>query len=161
MNFKNKTIIFISIILTTVFFYSFIMKGNREGYSNNNLELLPGTYPESTVYPIIIDEYPFTGRNSVSNNSVEDIWWHYPIFRVGSYEQITNNLKYPNNPDDGKCSRSEFCGALYKDNQIASNISKPLPPAPPVTAESVRIGYYSTPLNLFLGNQLGPELPVF
>jgi hypothetical protein len=92
-------------------------------------------------------------------NTYYDIWWNYPTFRVGSYTQITNNLKYPNNPDDGQCRPAEFCNVLYNDHQIASNISQPLPPAPSVTSDSVRVGYYSTPLNLFLGNQLGPQLP--
>jgi hypothetical protein len=159
MNFNNKSIIFLSILLTTVIVTSFMI--NKEGYSNNNLELLPGVYPQTTEIPILTDSFPFTGRKDVSINTASDIWWHYPVFRVGSFAQITNNLKYPNNPDNGQCSRAEFCGALYKDNQIASNISTPLPPASPVTAESVRIGYYTTPKNLFLGTQLGPELPTF
>ena len=156
MNFNNKTSIFLSILIFIILVSSFFYK---DGYSNNNLELIPGTYPKSTEIPLLTDLYPWTGRKNVSNNTYSDIWWHYPTFRVGSYTQITNNLKYPNNPDDGQCRPAEFCGALYKEHQIASNISQPLPPAPSVTAESVRVGYYSTPKNLFLGNQLGPELP--
>jgi len=158
MNFNNKTIIFLSMVLTMVVISSMAFK---EGYANNNLELLPGTYPSSTELPILTDSFPFTGNKDVSRNTYSDIWWHYPIFRVGSYTQITNNLKYPNNPDVGQCRPAEFCGALYKDRQMASNISKPLPPAPSVSAGSVRIGYYTTPKNLFLGTQLGPELPTF
>jgi hypothetical protein len=158
MNFNNKSVIFLSIILTLVVVSSFFVK---EGYSNNNLELIPGTYPETTELPLLTDSYPYTGSKTVSNNSVADIWWHYPTFRVGSFTQITNNLKYPNNPDVGQCRAAEFCGALYKEKQIESNIFKPLPPAPEVTADSVRVGYFATNKNLFLGTQLGPELPTF
>lgn len=157
MNFNNKSIIFLSILLTMVIASSFML--NKEGYSNNNLELIPGNYPTSTELPILTDSFPFTGNKDVSRNTSADIWWYYPVFKVGSFTQITNNLKYPNNPDNGQCRRAEFCGTLYKDNQISSNISKPLQPAPPVTAESVRVGYYTAQQNLFLGTQLGPELP--
>jgi len=156
MNFNNKTCIcltfFIFIVLMSSFFY-------KEGYSNNNLELIPGTYPQTTETPLLTDSYPWTRERNVGKNTYYDIWWNYPTFRVGSYTQITNNLKYPNNPDDGQCRPAEFCNVLYNDHQIASNISQPLPPAPSVTSDSVRVGYYSTPLNLFLGNQLGPQLP--
>ena len=158
MNFNKKTLIILFLLSITLFASSFFIK---EGYSNNNLELLPGTYPVSTEIPILTDSYPWTGRKTISDYGVDDIWWHYPVFKVGSFTQITNNIKYPNNPDEGTCTPSTFCGALYKDNQIASNISKPLPPAPGITAEAVRVGYYLTPKNLFLGTQLGPELPVF
>ena len=80
---------------------------------------------------------------------------------MGSYAQITNNLRYRNNPDDGQCRRSEFCGALYKDNQLMSNISKPLGPVP--DTPGTRVGYFRTDENLFLGPQPGPtlELPAF
>lgn len=158
MNFNNKTIILLSILLTAILASSLIIK---EGYSNNNLELIPGTYPETVKLPLLTDSFPWTGRKTVSNNNVSDIWWHYPTFRVGSFSQITNNLKYPNNPDVGQCRRAEFCGALYKEKQLQSNISKPLPPAPAITPDSIRVGYFLTNPNLFMGTQLGPELPVF
>jgi hypothetical protein len=54
-----------------------------------------------------------------------------------------------------------MCGALYKDNQLKSNVSTPLPPAPAVTADAVRVGYYLTDSNLIPGQPLGPELPTF
>jgi hypothetical protein len=157
MDFNKRSIIFLSLILLFALGSPMIIK---EGYSNN-LALLPGDYPTSTELPILTDSFPYTGKKDVSRNTQSDIWWHYPRFKVGSFTQITNNLKYPNNPDNGDCRPSEFCGALYKDKQISSNISKPLPPSPLVTTESVRVGYYTTHKNLFLGSQLGPELQTF
>ena len=114
MNFNNKSVIFLSIILTLVVVSSFFVK---EGYSNNNLELIPGTYPETTVLPLLTDSFPYTGSKTVSNNNVADIWWHYPIFRVGSYTQITNNLKYPNNPDGGQCRGPEFAWVILQQTK--------------------------------------------
>ena len=156
-----NSIIFLSIILIITISSSLLFKVNyEEGYSNYNLAN-PGEYPSSEDKPLLTDNYPYTGSKDVSRNSSEDNWWYYPIFKVGSYTQITNNLKYRRNPDDGECSRAEFCGALYHDNQPESNISKPLPPAPLIDNENVRVGYYTTNNNLFLGSQLGPELQTY
>jgi hypothetical protein len=157
---EYNSIILLSIILIITLSSSLLFKVNfEEGYSNYNLAN-PGEFPSSEEKPLLT-EYPFTGNKDVSRNTEEDIWWYYPVFEVGSYTQITNNLKYRRNPDDGECSRAEFCGTLYHDKKNKTNISKPLPPAPPVDNENVRVGYYTTNHNLFLGSQLGPELPVF
>jgi len=133
----------------------------KEGYKNNDLTD-PGLYPSNVdAYGLLFDEYPSKNSKLTSNNSYPDIWWYYPIFGVGSYAQITNNLRYRRNPDDGECRTAEFCGALYRDNQVASNIIKPLPPVP--DTPGTRVNYYRTQENLFLGPQPGPvlELPAF
>jgi len=156
---NNKGITFLFTLLVVIIVFSFLFnKKMFEGYSNL---ANPGEYPSSVNKPLLSEEYPFTGRNEVSKNSYSNIWWHYPIFGVGSYAQITNNLRYRRNPDDGVCVRAEFCGALYKDNQLKSNLSKPLPPAPTITPETVRVGYYITNSNLLPGVPLGPELPAY
>jgi hypothetical protein len=158
---NNKGIVFLFVLLLVVVLTTFLFDSSKfEGYSNYNLAN-PGRYPNSEVDPLLKDSYPFTGRKNVDKNNYNDIWWHYPIFGVGSYTQITNNLRYRRNPDDGTCIRADFCGALYKDNQLKSNISKPLPPAPSVKPDAVRVGYYLTNSNLIPGPPLGPELPAF
>jgi hypothetical protein len=158
---NNKEITFLFVFLIAIIVSSFIFDSKMfEGYSNYNLAN-PGKFPKSVDLPILTSSFPFTGRNQVNSNNYNDIWWHYPIFKVGSYAQITNNLKYRRNPDDGVCITADFCGALYKDNQLKTNISTPLPPAPSVTADSVRVGYYLTDSNLIPGQPLGPELPAF
>ncbi len=75
------------------------------------------------------------------------MWWHYPIFKVGSFDQITNNLKYPNNPDIGNCMRAEFCGALYKTKHLKSNHIKPLLPVN--DSCGTRVGYFSTDKDIY------------
>jgi hypothetical protein len=158
---NDKAIVFLFIFLILIALTTLLFdKSKFEGYSNYNLAN-PGKYPISEVAPLLKDSYSFTGRKNVNKKSYSDIWWHYPIFGLGSYKQITNNLKYRRNPDDGTCIRADFCGALYKDNKLHSNISKPLPPAPSVTANSVRVNYYTTNSNLIPGPTLGPELQTF
>ena len=60
-----------------------------EGYSNLTLESSIGKISLSGDV-LVQDTYPITGRNGISNDGASDIWWHYPIFEVGSYKQITN-----------------------------------------------------------------------
>ena len=127
----------------------------------NYSQLEPGDYPSSEDGPLINKQYSYTGRKTVNNNGYNNIWWNYPTFKVGSYAQITNNLKYRKNPDDGTCIRADMCNVLYKNNQLKSNISKPLGPSPILNGSNIRVGYYTTNKNLFLGQQLGPELPTF
>ena len=74
------------------------------------------------------------------------MWWRYPVFSLGSYEQITNNLKYHYNPDNGTCVRADFCGAVYNDKKNAkSNIITPLPPAE--EGPGARVGYFRSEPN--------------
>jgi len=116
-----------------------------EGFSGLYELTTPGTYPVS-VDKAILNDYPQIGKNKVSNDSITDIWWYYPVLPVGRYEQITNNIKYSKNPDIGTCTRSEFCGAVYHDRKKnKSNIICPLPPAQ--EGPGARVGYFRTEPN--------------
>jgi hypothetical protein len=96
---------------------------------------------------LLQDDYPVTKNMGVTKNSASTIWWNYPIFKVGSYAQITNNLKYPNNPDNGQCMPAEFCGALYENKpNMPTNFVNPLDPVP--NCPGARINYYTTQSNL-------------
>jgi hypothetical protein len=115
-------------------------------YKSDELSV-PGDFPRSIDKPIL-DDYPLINSKSVSTNNASDIWKDYPVFGVGSFEQLTNNIRFNRNPDDGTCSRAEFCGALYHDIKNTSNIIKPLPPAE--EGGGARVGYYrSEPNTLF------------
>jgi hypothetical protein len=118
-----------------------------EGYSNYTLDGAMGNYPEAQTDVLLQDTYKAIGKNEVSNDSASDMWWRYPTFELGSYKQITNNIRYPDNPDDARCTPSNMCYALYhNNNKIGSNYIHPLPPVKPVCG--ARIGYFSTDENL-------------
>ena len=111
-----------------------------EGFSGLYDLSTPGTFPKS-VNQAILNDYPLINKNETSNNNYNQIWWHYPVFKLGSYKQVTNNLKYYDNPDNGTCVRADFCGALYKNKQdTKSNITLPLPPV----QQGLRVGYFIT-----------------
>ena len=168
MSFKSYGVSFLFLIILIIILYplakieykgccgcseSFQNKKTKLTYSDKIFEnnyLLQNYYPKDTT--VIIDS------NNYSNN-----WVNYPIFSLGSYEQITNNLKYVKSPDDGTCTPAELCGEFYKkkDYYPNTNVSLPLPPVP--NEKGIRINYYKTPINLFLSDQSGPlvDLPAF
>jgi hypothetical protein len=117
-----------------------------EGYSNYELNQSIGVFPNSQTEILVQDTYPVIGKNEISSNTSNDIWWHYPIFELGSYKQITNNIKYPNNPDEGTCMPASMCGALYHKKSLGTNKIEPLPPISPDCG--TRVGYFTTDIQL-------------
>ena len=146
----NQTIFLFLILVLAVGFPLFFKISEsfkkREGYSNYTLDGATGNFPEAQTQVLLQDTYPVIGKNQISNNTSNDIWWHYPIFKLGSYKQITNNIRYPNNPDEGTCEPASMCGALYHEKLIKSNYIEPLPPLNPTCG--TRVGYFDTNVNL-------------
>jgi len=138
----NHLIILFSILVLAVGFPLFF-KIKNEGFSNFTLEGATGL-EEATI--LVQDTYPAIGKNQVSNKSANTIWQEYPVFELGSYAQVTNNIRYPVNPDDGKCTPANFCNALYKDKNVGSNQVTILPPLNPTCG--TRVGYFDTGVNL-------------
>jgi len=143
----SKSIAFVCIfcvLIILAIYFSKILP--REGYSNNTLEDSAGDYPGATTNALVQDIYPITGKNGITENQASNIWWHYPTFKLGSYAQITNNIRYSYNPDIGNCMPASMCGALYKDKYLHTNYITPLPPVN--NNCGTRVGYFSTSANL-------------
>lgn len=115
--------------------------------SNTFIKKENDKYPFSNTDVLLKDSYPLTGRSCIGDDSAYKIWWHYPTFKEGSYDQITNNIRYNNNPDTGNCMPADFCGSLYKEHQTKGNYVYPLPPVKPESSGS-RVNYYYTPINM-------------
>jgi hypothetical protein len=112
-----------------------------ENFANYHLdEAIGGVNASQEI--LLQDTYLPTGNKEISKNDAYDIWWHYPVFEVGSYAQITNNIKYPNNPDDGTCMPASMCETLYKNKQTLSNHVYALPPVQD-NEHAVRVNYYN------------------
>ncbi len=142
----KRMLLFFAVVLIIVGFPLFFNLSNSykmlEGYANYNLGNTNGIVPESETNVLIQDSFPITGNNNVSDKQASGIWWQYPIFKVGSYDQITNNIRYLRNPDIGICTPSDFCDALYKDVKNKSNYITPLPPVD--SSCGTRVGYFTT-----------------
>jgi len=144
---KGSMIFLIGIITVSLFLAPLIHKisKNSEGFSGLYDLLTPGSFPKS-VNQAILDDFPLIRKNETSDYSYDEIWWKYPVFTLGSYEQITNNLKHHYNPDQGTCIRADFCGAVYHDNKdTKTNIITPLPPVE--EGPGARVGYFRSEPN--------------
>jgi len=140
--FIKSIIILLLILALGLYLAPFVPK--LEGFKSYLGLPTEGKFPLS-VDQAILNDYPLIGKNKTSNDN--DIWWHYPIFPGGSYKQITNNLKYRYNPDEGTCIRADFCGALYHNNKhTKSNKVFPLPQAQ--EGPGARVGYFRTEPNV-------------
>lgn len=113
-----------------------------EGYSNYSLDQSSGSFPNAQTKVLVQDTYPPIGKNQISNNTANDIWMDYPVFQLGSYDQKTNNIRYPDSPDEGTCMPASMCGALYYDKKTGNNTVEPLPPVNPDCG--TRVGYFTT-----------------
>ena len=134
----TKGMIFLIVILVLGLYLAPFLK-QKESFETNDLST-PGIYPIS-VDQAILNDYPLIGKNETSYNNYSDMWWRYPVFKVGSYKQLTNNLRYHYNPDEGTCVRADFCGAVYHNSKnTKSNIIYPLPPAE--EGPGARVGYF-------------------
>jgi hypothetical protein len=136
MNNFTKSAVFLLIILVLALGMApYNIDGFHNNHYKNNLKTPFGSETQA-----ILDDYPQIGKNQVSNESASTMWWHYPIFSLPSFKQQTNNLRYYNNPDEGTCTRAEFCGALYHSKPNNSNEVYPLPPA--TEGPGARVGYF-------------------
>ena len=107
----------------------------------------PGIYPAAENGGLLGEGsgsvYPATGAIHTGNEGAKDMWWRAPVFQVGSYKQITNNIRYPRSTDEGRCTPAEFCDTLYHDREPReSNIATVLPPVN--DSEGNRVGYFTT-----------------
>jgi hypothetical protein len=145
----NQSILLILTLLLVLVISSFYsIHGFKENYTpyplgTDSMVLTPDqSYPNVQTDVLLDGSFPMTGRKGVSHDQGSQIWWHYPIFEVGSYAQVTNNLKFSNNPDTGRCMPADVCGTLYKEYQTQSNYVYPLPPVKPECGS--RINYYTS-----------------
>jgi len=163
--YMNKTVFLILItIIILVIIGNFYLKSMESFTSLNSLHhSLEGSYPKSQEEYLVQDSYKRIEEIGISNNDANDIWWNYPIFQLGSYAQITNNIRYPDSPDEGTCAPASMCGALYQPKeilgphnygvneiggplQLKQNYVEPLPSINPNTG--TRVGYFTTNSNL-------------
>ena len=141
---NNKLLLFFILIASLAIPIFFKV---TEPFSLGNLlggNLLGGNHSrENQSQDLLLqDTFPTTGSGSVSDKQSADVWWKYPIFKVGSYAQITNNIKYPRNPDTGRCMRIEMCDTLYENRENKTNVVVPYPPVE--SSNSTRVGYFNS-----------------
>lgn len=134
----EKIVIAFFILVIAAFVYNLIV--NNSGFVPYSTEgfvpLLPASTDSSSH---LLDYYPnLDPTGKLGDKGASQLWQEYPIFKVGSYAQMTNNIRYPKNPDVGQCRPESMCNVLYGDRQ-----EMPEPDVPPVEGK-VRVGFYNT-----------------
>jgi hypothetical protein len=170
MNTTNKYIFYVMMFIVFIICCQIRFSAN-EAFTNkllSNKEKFsligePGLYPKSEENYLVQESFPRIKEIGISNNGSNDIWRNYPIFKLGSYDQITNNIKYPDNPDEGTCMPASMCGALYQPKEIlgphgygVNNDGNPLQLKSNYTVKMLpiepnlgtRVGYFITESNL-------------
>jgi hypothetical protein len=152
---NNETIVLLVFLIFAVASSFFIPKiFIQENFENQYTLETPGLLPESNNPGILDCVFPETGYTTVQDIGASQIWREYPIFQVGCYTQTTNNIRYPDNPDEGTCMPAEFCNLYYKDRPKVSNIVMPLPPVAE-NESGTRVNYFYTPGQLMPFNNPG------
>lgn len=102
--------------------------------------LSPGEYPRDTIHPLLYEDYPLKKKhyNQVSKNNYSNNYPYYPIYSADSLN--INNVRYWKTPDNGQCSRAEFCDVLY-DKKIIPD-TKIYTPQPEWGQQ--RVNYYES-----------------
>ena len=111
----------------------------REGFM---VPLSPGSFPDASTYPILYNDYPVK-PGGVSDMSASSMWTYYPVFDNG-YAQYTNNVRYWETPNNGKCTAAEFCGTLYKNKPMKDLKMVPTPKPISLNSEVRRVNFYGS-----------------
>lgn len=147
--FDKPLMFYISLLLLLlIVFY----RPQNNTYEKRENFLSPGEYPKDTIYPLLHDDYQLKKENYnlVSKNNYSDNYEYYPIFSSDSLN--INNIRYWKNPDNGTCSRADFCDVLYDEtpdkkhyaygNGIDTPEVKTYPPQP--EWGMARVNYYES-----------------
>ena len=106
--------VLIGLLFLLTIMFDIQMTYTKETMDNLNPETL-------TQSPFLLhDVYPEETNISIHALSKynEKAWRQSQPVQVGNYEQTTNNIQFPINPDNGTCIPREFCYKFYKNNMI-------------------------------------------
>ncbi len=136
----EKIVVAIFLIMAAAFLYNVIFGSSSlpSPYSASEgfVPLLPGSTNASSH---LLDYYPnLDPTGKLGDKGASQLWQEYPIFKVGSYAQTTNNIRYPVNPDVGQCRPDSMCNVLYGDRVTV------VPDVEPPIAGKVRVNLYTT-----------------
>ena len=110
---KKHASIFLGIIVLLIVIIMIFPKV-IEKFDNSTLS--SGQYPCTSSYPLLYNDYPLKTPPSLSDLGYTSIWTDYPIL-PSSHNQITNNKRYWNIPENGECSPAEFCNTIYTEKK--------------------------------------------
>jgi hypothetical protein len=137
-----KSALFLLGMLLVALFLAPFFKFSEGFRLSGPIELLPGDYPNAVDKPLLGDMFTLTGNTNVlEGGNSTSMWTSNP---VGNFNQITNNTKYPDSPDNGSCTPAAFCDVFYKKDHDLKEKNTITPLKPAEEGEGARINYYRT-----------------
>lgn len=136
-----KEYVFLILVLLLAILIPIFININTEGFTSYKLDDIVDKTNDNSL--LVEDSYNRLNRYGITDNGSNEIWWHYPIFTLGSYDQITNNIRYSKNPDEGTCMPASMCGSLYGAAKINNKKSNYVTQLPQISqTKGTRIGYF-------------------
>lgn len=146
----NIAIVLVLCSIIKYLFIFFMLKDTPKGLEGFRQMLMPNDYPDSQTFPLLKGVVPLTNATVISNNNADFVGLHNAPTELSSFAQITNNVRYNNNPDNGSCTPAQFCGSFYKDYQNKVNTAVPLSPVP--YGSGARVNFFRNKNNLLQFN---------
>ena len=129
-------------LMLFVFFLAFRFLQEQDHTTESFLSSPSSSSP--SPYVLLQDQSmfaPISHATIQANQGSNQVWWQFPQFSLGSYQQLTNNIRYPYRTDEGTCQPVSMCNTLYQPADVhTSNHVDPLPPVP--KSANPRVGYF-------------------
>jgi hypothetical protein len=147
MNIPFLRILFAILIIFLIVYFWIKKRNNKENFYNYSSNQIGSLIHSNGNDLLLKNEFPTIKNPKISNKNYDDFWWRYPELKFSNYEQLTNNIKYVNNPDQATAIPAEFNFLFYKNIHNKSN--KICVPSPVKTKKGqVRIGYFNTDVDI-------------
>lgn len=104
----------ILLILAGLYALFFVFFSMKEGFGN----LGYGSFPEIIDTALLSCFYPVKKEPELNDVNYSVIAKDQPRTPMSSYEQITNNFKFWETPNNGTCTPAEFCNSIYSMKHI-------------------------------------------
>ena len=146
---KSKTILFLVGLFVVVIFCSYMksletpqtLAGELKKESFQTLG--HDAYPSSLETPLLKNDFPLKNPPQFQvDNTYSMLWKEDPDAVLGSYAQVTNNVKYRLDPNNGSCVPAGMCNSFYNKKKPTQHNP---PCSPPKLSEDkgVRVNYYN------------------
>jgi len=140
----NKYMLITFILFAVLVYIANNPNNLSEGYENL-FTLTPGN-AEGDNY-LLKGQFPIS-KNPVSTKQYSKEWQLYPVFSIPSFKQMTNNLRYFNNPSIAHESPEDFLDTFYGSKSAKSNIISYGDVNPILTYHEPRVGYWNTKVDV-------------
>lgn len=105
------------LVIIAIVSLMYVVSGYQEGFMGMGAGIggVAGwsDFPAAQDTRLLDGSHQRASNQHVSNHTSADLSAIQPRTAMSSFEQVTNNKRDWNTPDNGTCTPAEFCGTLY------------------------------------------------